>query len=324
MSVTQPTKMSRCSMRHSVRDGAPQTSPKRNALPTWKKRDRWWAALFLAPQTVGISLFVLFPFAFSMVLAFFSWNGLRPMKFVGLENLKTQLTDPLFGKAIVNTLLIALITVPIGLFLAIVVAVMLNRIKRRTVYMVMFFAPVVTSSVAVALIWQQLLRADGFLSTSLSKIFGINPPDWLNDPRLTLLALCAVTIWSSLGLNVVIFQAGLQNVSPSVLEAASIDGASKVRTFFSVILPMLSPTIFFQSIIAFISSLQTFDLVFVLVKNAGPDHATRTMVYHIYDLGFRKMEFGMSSAASIVLLALSALITIAQFAFEKRFVHYEN
>lgn len=295
-----------------------------NGTPRWKKLDRWWALFFLAPQGIGIFAFTVLPFAFSVVLCFYSWNGLGPMTFVSFDNFKAQLTDPLFGRAVLNTLGIAVITVPIGLLLAIVVSVMLNSVKNRTLYMIMFFAPVVTSSVAVALIWQQLLRADGLLSTTIATIFRVAPPDWLNDPRLTLLALCAVTIWSSLGLNVVIFQAGLQNISPSVLEAAEIDGSGKIRTFFSIILPMLSPTIFFQSVIAFISSLQTFDLVFVLVKNAGPDNATRTIVYHIYDLGFRKMDLGMSATASIFLLLLSVLITLFQFGLEKRFVHYED
>lgn len=295
-----------------------------NAEPRWKRKDRLWAAVFLGPQALGVALFTLIPFFFSLYLAFFQWNGLSPMKFVGLENFKNQLQDPLFGRSVVNTLIIAAITVPVGLFLAIVVAVLLNRVKHKAIYMVMFFAPVVTSSVAVALIWQQLLRGDGWLSTIMSKIFRIAPPQWLDDPRLALLAVCAITIWSALGLNVVIFQAGLQNISPAVLEAAEIDGAGKLKTFFSIILPMLSPTIFFQAIVAFISSLQTFDLVFILVKNAGPDNATRTIVYQIYDLGFQKGQFGLASSAAVFLLALSAVITLGQFGLEKRLVHYEN
>lgn len=129
-----------------------------NPEPAWKKRDRLWAAVFLGPQAVGIGLFTLVPFAFSLYLAFFEWNGLSPMKFVGLENFVDQVQDPLFMRSVLNTLIIAAVTVPIGLFLAIVIAVFLNRVKRRAVIMVMFFAPVVTSSVAVALIWQQLLR----------------------------------------------------------------------------------------------------------------------------------------------------------------------
>ncbi|MDO5727291.1 MAG: sugar ABC transporter permease [Bowdeniella nasicola] len=293
--------------------------------PRWRRRDRRWGWVFVGPQAFGIAVFTLLPFAFSFVLAFTEWNGFGPLKFIGFDNFRNQLTDPLFGRAVLNTMIIAVVTVPIGLSLSIVVATALEKIRGRTLYLIMFFAPVVTSSVAVALIWQQLLRQDGWLSTIVANLTGAEVgPDWLGNPNIALLAVCAVTIWSSMGLNVVIFLAGLQNVSPSVLEAAQIDGAGRMRRFFSVTLPLLSPTIFFQSVIAFISSLQTFDLVFVLVANAGPDNATRTIVYHIYDLGFKKAQFGVSSAASIILLLLSALITLAQFGVEKRFVHYED
>lgn len=295
-----------------------------NPDPRWRKRDRAWAAFFLAPQAIGIVLFTILPFGFAFILSFTDWNGFGALNFISFDNFKNQISDPLFLRAVINTLVIAVVTVPIGLFLAIVVAVLINKLKHKTVYMIMFFAPVVTSSVAVALIWQQLLRQDGLISGVISTIFNVAPPDWLGDPKLTLLAVCAVTIWSSLGLNVVIFQAGLQNVSPSVLEAALIDGASSYRTFRSIVLPMLSPTIFFQSVIAFISSLQTFDIVFVLVKNAGPDNATRTIVYHIYDLGIQKGQFGVSSAAAIFLMLLAVIITVIQFGFEKKWVHYER
>ncbi|WP_106507239.1 carbohydrate ABC transporter permease [Brachybacterium timonense] len=289
----------------------------------WKERDKRWGWFFIAPQGIGLLLFTLIPFIGSFVLGFTEWNGFGMPRWAGLTNFIDQFTDPLLGRAIINTLLIAAITVPIGLALAIIVSVLLNGIRGRAIYLVMFFAPVVTSMVAVAMLWQQLLRRDGWISTAIAAVFGTNPPDWLGDPRLALAAVCMVTIWASLGLNVVIFLAGLQNIPAAVLEAAQIDGAGPIRRMLSIILPMLSPIIFFQSVIAFISSLQTFDLVFVLVKNAGPDNATRTIVYHIYDLGFAKAEFGVSSAASVILLAITLVITAAQFALQKRFVHYE-
>lgn len=295
-----------------------------NPNPRWRKRDSAWAAFFLAPQAIGIFLFTVLPFGFAFILAFTDWNGFGSLNFIGFENFKNQISDPLFLRAVLNTLAIAALTVPIGLFLAIVVAVLINRLKNKTIYMILFFAPVVTSSVAIALIWQQLLRQDGLISAAISSLFRVAPADWLGNPKLTLLAVCAVTIWSSLGLNVVIFQAGLQNVNPSVLEAASIDGASDFKIFRSITLPILSPTIFFQSVIAFISSLQTFDIVFVLVKNAGPENATRTIVYHIYDLGIQKGQFGVSSAAAIFLMLLAVIITVVQFGFEKKWVHYEH
>ena len=307
-----------------------QASPAASAPPrprkesAWRRRDRRWGYVFVGPQLLGMTLFVVLPFAASMVLAFASWDGLTDLTWVGFENFTAQLQDELLLKSIVNTLIIAVVTVPIGLGLAVVIAVALEKLKTRTLYLVLFFAPVVTSTVAVAMIWQQMFRSDGVLSTAISKVFGIAPPDWLGDPKLALLAVCIVTIWSSLGLNVIIFLAGLQNISPSVIEAARIDGAGAWRLLTSIRLPLLSPIVFFSSVVAFISSLQTFDTVYVLVSNAGPDNATRTIVYHIYDLGFGKFEIGPSSAASVILLVITLVITAIQFGAQKKFVHYED
>ncbi|GAA2897366.1 carbohydrate ABC transporter permease [Microbacterium esteraromaticum] len=307
----------------------PQVTPAASAQPmrkeaAWRRRDRLWGYVFVGPQLIGMGLFVVLPFVASLVLAFADWDGLGELTWVGLDNFVDQLQDPLLGRSILNTLLIAIITVPIGLALAVIVAVALEKLKTRALYLVLFFSPVVTATVAIAMIWQQMFRVDGVLSTTIARVFGIDPPNWLQDPRLALLAVCIVTIWSSLGLNVVIFLAGLQNISPSVIEAARIDGAGAVRLLLSIRLPLLSPIVFFSSVIAFISSLQTFDIVYVLVSGGGPDNATRTIVYHIYDLGFGRFEFGLSSAASIILLLLTLIITAVQFGAQKKFVHYED
>lgn len=290
----------------------------------WRRRDRRWGWVFVGPQLLGMLLFILGPFVASLVLAFASWDGLTDLEWVGWQNFVDQFGDELLLKSIVNTLLIALITVPVGLGLALLIAVALEKLRTRSLYLVLFFAPVVTSTVAVAMIWQQLFRADGVLSTAIATTFGIAPPDWLGDPRLALISVCIVTIWSSVGLNAVIFLAGLQGISPSVLEAAQLDGAGPWSMLTRVRMPLISPIIFFSSIVAFISSLQTFDTVFVLTANAGPDNATRTIVYHIYDLGFGRFEFGPSSAASVILLILTLVITGLQFTAQKRFVHYES
>lgn len=303
---------------------SPSSAPARNREAAWRRKDRLWGMAFVAPQAIGMLFFTLLPFAAAFVLAFTEWNGFGMPEWVGLANFKDQLTDPLLGRSILNTLVLAVVTVPIGLALSMIFAVMLNSIRRRAVYLLLLFAPVVTSQVAIALIWQQILRPDGVFSDLFARIFGVTPPDWLGHPVTALGAVCLVTIWASVGLNTVIFMAGLQNISPSVMEAAQIDGAGVVTRFFRIILPMVSPVIFYQSVVAFISSLQTFDLVFVLVKNAGPDNGTRTIVYHIYDVGFQKSDFGISSAASIILLALTLVISAIQFGAQKRFVHYEE
>jgi len=269
-------------------------------------------------------VFVLFPFGWSVVLSFASWNGLGEWAWVGLDNFRTELADPKMLRSIVNTLLIALITVPIGLGLALILAIALQKLRSRSVYLVLFFAPVVTSTVAIAMIWQQIFRADGILSQAIATTFGVTAPDWLGDPRLALIAVCIVTIWGSLGLNIVIFMAGLANIPDSVIEAARLDGAGPLAMLTRIRLPLLSPVVFFSTVVAFISSLQTFDAVYVLTKKAGPEDATRTIVYHIYDIGFQKFQFGPASAASVLLLVLTLIITGIQFGAQKKLVYYEG
>ncbi|MFI7418787.1 carbohydrate ABC transporter permease [Nonomuraea sp. NPDC049684] len=297
------------------------------ARPAKKLRDRdgWWAAIFLAPQVGALVVFLVIPLGFAVVLAFMNWDGLGEKSWAGLSNFAAQLTDPLFGRAVWNTVKLALLTVPFGLALAVLIAVALNSIKGSNVYRVVYFMPVVTSSVAVALMWQVILAGDenGVLNTSLRRWFGVSGPDWLLDPGWVIVAIAVVTIWSSLGLNVVIFMAGLQTIPPQVVEAARIDGASPWRIFRSVTLPLLSPTIFFSTVVAVISSFQAFDQIYVLVDPKDNEGA-RTIVYHIFDLGFKKFEFGPSSAAALILLVLTLLVTLVQFAAQKRFVHYDS
>ncbi|MEU9835862.1 sugar ABC transporter permease [Streptosporangium sp. NPDC048047] len=301
-----------------------RTRPARAATRV-RNRDGWWAALFLAPQVLGLLAFLVFPLGFAVVLAFMKWDGLGEKSWVGFDNFTAQLSDPEFGTAVWNTVKLALLTVPAGLALALLVALALNNVRGRTFYRVVYFLPVVTSSVAVAVMWQVILAGGdyGVLNNTLHEWFGVTPPDWLEDPGWVIVAIAVVTIWSSLGLNVVIFLAGLQTIPPSLTEAARIDGAGPVRVLRSVTLPMISPTIFFSTVVAVISSFQAFDQIYVLVN---PDHneGARTIVYQVYDLGFQKFEFGMSSAAALILLALTLLVTFVQFAAQKRLVHYDS
>lgn len=290
----------------------------------WRKRDRWTGLVLVGPQLLGMAVFVLLPFAVGLVLAFAKWDGLTALEWVGTDNFTAQLSNPRFIRAIVNTVAIALITVPVGLAISLMIAVGLDRIRGRTGYLILYFSPVMTSSIAISLVWQQILRADGPLNTSFTTLFGIPGPNWLGDPRFVLLAVCIVTIWSSLGLNVIIFLAGLQGISPSILEAAKVDGAGPLRTMLRIRLPLLSPVVFFSTVVAVISSFQTFDVVFVLTSDGGPDDSARTIVYQIYEDGFRNFQFGMASAASIILLLLTLIVTAVQLVLQRRLVHYES
>jgi multiple sugar transport system permease protein len=290
-----------------------------------RNRDGWWAAFFLAPQVAALLVFLVFPLGFAVVLAFMRWDGLGQKEWVGFDNFAAQLSDPEFGLAVWNTVKLALLTVPFGLGLALLIAVALNNVKGGGFYRVLYFLPVVTSSVAVALMWQIILAGNdyGVLNSSLERWFGITAPDWLGDPGWVIVAIAVVTIWSSLGLNVVIFLAGLQTIPPQIVEAARMDGAGSLRIFRSVTLPLLSPTIFFSTVVAVISSFQAFDQIYVLVDPEDNEGA-RTIVYQVYELGFKDFQFGMSSAAALILLVLTLLVTLVQFAAQKRLVHYDS
>ncbi len=286
--------------------------------------DRLWATLFIGPQLVGLLVFALFPLVAGLALSFAHWDGLGAITWAGLDNFSEQLRDPLLRKALLNTLLYTALTVPTGLVIALALALALDRIRGRMLYRVVYFAPVVTSSVAVAVVWSYLLGgSDGVVNSGLHAVIGVTPPDWLADTHTVMLAIAGVTIWWTVGLNIVIFLAGLQSLPRSVLEASEVDGVTGWHKLRLVTLPLLSPTIFFSAVVAIISSLQMFDQAYVMTKG-GPLDASRTLVFHAYDLAFRSFDFGGASAASMLLFVLTLLVTLVQLRLQRRWVHYDS
>ncbi|MFS1009934.1 carbohydrate ABC transporter permease [Enterococcus casseliflavus] len=288
-----------------------------------RKSTTKWAWLFLTPQLVGLIIFSLIPVAIAISLSFMSWDGFGARTFVGIQNYINQFANPDFWTATYNTLLYTLFTVPIGLCLALVLAVVLNKRTGKNVYRLFFFMPVVTSSVSVSVMWMWILNGDiGILNQVLGMI-GIQGPNWLTDTRIVMLSIAMLSIWWQLGYNMVIFLAGIQNISKSYYEAAEMDGASKLQQFFKITLPMLSPTTFFLSIMAIISSFQVFDQAFVLTRG-GPGKASYTLVYHIYQQAFIDFRFGSSAAGAVILFVAILVLTLIQFYVQKRWVHYEE
>lgn len=288
-----------------------------------RKSTTKWAWLFLTPQLVGLIIFSLIPVAIAIGLSFMSWDRFGARTFVGIQNYINQFANPDFWIATYNTLLYTLFTVPIGLSLALVLAVVLNKRTGKNVYRLFFFMPVVTSSVSVSVMWMWILNGDiGILNQVLGMI-GIQGPNWLTDTRIVMLSIAMLSIWWQLGYNMVIFLAGIQNISKSYYEAAEMDGASKLQQFFKITLPMLSPTTFFLSIMAIISSFQVFDQAFVLTRG-GPGKASYTLVYHIYQQAFIDFRFGSSAAGAVILFVAILVLTLIQFYAQKRWVHYEE
>lgn len=285
--------------------------------------DRLWALFFIAPQLLGLLVFSLGPLLFAFYISMTSWDGFGDKTFIGLGNFVEQFQSPEFRIALTNTIWYTALAVPGGMVLALLVALGLNRVAGKTFYRLFYFMPVVTSSVAVAVIWLYLLNGDFGVINNYLRSLGLTPPNWLVDDRFVIPAIAMVGIWWGLGFNMVIFLAGLQNVPQSFVEAAQIDGANTWQIFWYITMPVLSPTTFFVLILSVISSFQVFDQAYIMT-GGGPGRASYTMVLHIYQTAFVNFTFGKSSAAAVILFLIILAITGIQFQVQKRWVHYED
>ncbi|PWC08340.1 sugar ABC transporter permease [Mycetocola zhujimingii] len=275
------------------------------------------AWLFCAPFIVLFALFGLWPVlaSFLMSLTNITSRDLRTpfnVDFVGLDNYIGLFTDPNFLQAAGNTLYFVVVGIPLTMLIALALAVALNSgIRRaRSVFRVGFFAPVVTSVVAVAVVWRYIYQEDGLFNSALALV-GISGPDWLNDTTWSMPALILLGVWRNIGIPMVIFLAGLQNIPTEVREAASVDGASRWRTFASVTFPLLKPTTLVVAVLLSISYLQFFEEPFVMT-GGGPLGSTNSIGFYAYDeFGFGR--YGVAAAASYVLVIAIAVVSLLQF-----------
>lgn len=301
----------------------PLTVAKKKKYRDRGDRDVLWGYVFLLPQLLGLLLFSLIPLVSVFYLSMASWDGLGPITFVGFQNFIEQLQSSDLHIALLNTLYYTIIAVPGGLFFALLIALGLNNVKGKTVYRVLYFMPFITGSVAVGVIWSFLLNSDfGLFNSVLRSVFHASGVGWLTTTRYVIPSIALVGIWQGLGFNMIIFLAGLQGIPVSYKEAARMDGANRFQLFWQVTLPMLTPTIFFTTVISILSSFQVFDLTFILT-NGGPGKDSYTMVYHIYHLGFETATFGPASAAAVILFVILLVVTVVQFRLQKRWVNYD-
>jgi multiple sugar transport system permease protein len=282
-----------------------------------------WAFLFIAPALLGLAVLSAGPILASLAISLTSWDLLQPPAFVGLENFTELLDDRRFARALGNTGFYVLTSVPIGITLALGLAVALNRAIRGISFIrTMYFLPLVTSAIAVGLVWAWIYSpANGLLNQVLAA-FGQPPQKWISDPFWAMPAIVAMSVWQGLPASTIIFLAGLQAIPTSLLDAASVDGAGRWARFRHVTLPLLTPSLFFTVILSLIGSFQVFDQVFVLSRPGQPTNATVTVVYFIYENGFRNFKMGYASAASWVLFLIVAVFTVIYFRAQRRFVHY--
>jgi multiple sugar transport system permease protein len=282
-----------------------------------------WALAFLAPTLLGLAVLSAGPILATLAISLTKWDLLTAPKLVGLDNYVGLLSDDRFLKALRNTLFYTIVSVPLGLAIALGLALALNqRIRGIAWIRTAYFLPVVTSTIAIALVWQWIYNADQGLLNEVLGLVGIPAQKWLSNPTLAMPAIVAMSIWQGLGTNVIIFLAGLQAIPGELLDAASVDGAGRWARFRNVVLPLLTPSIFFTGVLALIGSFQVFDQIFVLVK-PRPTDATITVVYFIYENGFKFFKMGYASAASWVLFLIVAVFTAIYFRSQGRWVHYQ-
>ena len=302
---------------------APQALAAKGKRRNRGNSDALWGYVFLLPQLVGLLVFSLIPLLSVFYLSMASWDGLGPITFVGLQNFIDQLKSDDLHIALLNTLYYTVIAVPGGLIFALLIALGLNNVRGKTVYRVLYFMPFITGSVAVGVIWSFLLNSDfGLFNSLLRSWFHASGVGWLTTTRYVIPSIALVGIWQGLGFNMIIFLAGLQGIPVSYSEAARMDGANRFQLFWRVTLPMLTPTIFFTTVISILNSFQVFDLTFILT-GGGPGKDSYTMVYHIYHLGFETATFGPASAAAVILFVILLVVTAVQFRVQRRWVNYD-
>ncbi len=293
----------------------------RRRLTKKEKRENVIGYVFIAPQLVGFMLFVAFPLVFSLVLCFSEWNMIDMPELVGFANFSAVFHDRIFWKSIGNTFIYIAIVVPLTLLSSLTLAILTNRkLPFMKFYRAAFFLPMVTSTVAIAMVWTFIYQADGGILNSVLAVFGVkNLPNWLQDTVLARFAVSVVSIWLKVGYYYIIFDAGLKNIPTELYEAADIDGASPWRKVRRITVPMLSSVTFFVTVMLFIDIFNMFNEVFIMTAG-GPDYSTYTLSMYIYFYAFKEFDMGRAAVASWVLFALVGIVTVVQFKLKKKVV----
>lgn len=299
------------------------TTKKKIAKRQWKEWGEGY--LFIAPLLFGIFVFYIFPFIQNFWFSFNEVNKFNVATFYGLNNYLEMCKDKELWKALGNTLLYVGVTVPLGLMLSLFVAALLNtKIKGTSFYRTIYFLPSVTMSAAVAMVWKWIYNEQYGLLNAAMKALGFAPHGWITDPKTALFMVMLVGIWGTVGYNMIILLAGMQGISRSYYEAASVDGASGIHQFFKITVPMLSPTIFFVMITSIISGFQVFDTIYMMIGKTNTAYrSTQTLVMMFYRNAFDYGHKGYAAAISILIFSIIMLVTVIQMIGQKKWVNYD-
>lgn len=297
---------------------------KRRASPM-RRQETLLALLLILPSTLGILAFAVLPIAASLGISMTDWGGLSKPNFVGFQNYATALQDPRATSALSHTLIYVLLAVPTGLAISLTLAVWINNLKAgwlRTVFRTVYYLPMVTIGVAVALLWQVLLAPQGLVNLVLGWL-GVNGPNWLGSPAWVLPAVAVFSVWQGSGQGIILFLASLASVPKDLYEAAQLDGAKPFEAFRYITLPMISPTIFLVLVLSLIGALQVFEAVLVL-SNGGPGDSSTTVALYIYKTAFTFFKMGYASALAWLLAVILITLMVVQWRNQSKWVNYDQ
>lgn len=284
-------------------------------------QDHKWGYLMIAPTILGLLILNVYPFLQTVILSFTNAKAFGNYQFVGLKNYIHMFTSEEFLRATWNTLLFCILTVPIGVFLALIIAILLNaKIRGKVVFRAIFFLPMVVAPAAVAMVWKWMFNSEyGIINT----IFHADI-NWITNPNIVIITVAIVAIWSALGYDAVLLLSGIQNISKSYYEAASLDGCTKLQQFRYITMPMVSPTLFVVLIMRLMASLKVYDLLYMMVGEGNPALSkAQSLIYLFYRESFISGNRGYSSAIVIWTVILIGIVTALQFIGQKKWVNYE-
>lgn len=281
--------------------------------------------LFIAPMLIGSAVLILFPIIASFILSFTNWNfvtGIGGASFVGFENFSGLFQDPVFLKGLTNNFILLLV-VPFGLALSLILAVVINKgVYFKDAFKVIYFMPYISSTVAIALVFQVLFHPTAGPINQFLMALGVeNVPGWIASSDWSLISVMIIIIWTQIGFQIIMFIAALQNIPAQLYEAANVDGASKWYQFFKITVPLVTPTTFLLLIQGIVHTFKVFDLIMVLTEG-GPANSSTIPVLYLYQQAFEELRTGYASAISVILFLILIVITILQWFGQKKWVNY--
>ena len=286
-----------------------------------KRQEAFWGYLMVAPTIIGLIVLNFYPFFDTLKLSFAKTLPFGLYKMQVIDNYVKMFSSAEFWKATWNTIYFCILTVPIGVFISLIVAIMLNsKIKGRTAFRAIFFLPMVVAPAAVAMVWKWMFNTEyGIINSVLHAHI-----NWVSNPHIIMITCAIVAIWSAVGYDAVLLLSGLQNISKSYYEAASLDGASKIQQFFHITLPMVSPTLFVVIITRLMASLKVYDIIYMIVEQSNPVLTdAQSLMYLFYRESFVSGNQGLGSAIVIWTVFLIGIVTAVQFVGQKKWVNYE-